>query len=97
MEASNGKRWQHASMSLSLQRYQPRSEARRLAVAVAIGAVVALAVSTIAPWEATVLIGWDVAALVMLTWIWTQVRHLDADGTAPPTLSPWPTWRSPSA
>lgn len=81
MAAPTGNRWQHGAMSLSLQRYQPRSEARRLAVAAAAGAAVALAVSTITPWEATVLIGWDTAALVMLTWIWTQVRRLDADGT----------------
>jgi uncharacterized membrane protein len=69
------------AMNHTLQRYQPRSEARRLAVAVAVGIAVALAVATITPWEATVLIGWDAAALVMLVWIWTQVRGLDADAT----------------
>jgi uncharacterized membrane protein len=50
-------------------------------VAAAVGIAVALAVAAVTPWEATILIGWDVAALVMLAWIWTQVRSLDADAT----------------
>jgi uncharacterized membrane protein len=33
------------------------------------------------PWQASVLIGWDVAAVVLLTWIWLGVSPLDANET----------------
>jgi uncharacterized membrane protein len=53
----------------------------RVAVGLACGAVAALAVAWFVPWQATVLVAWDVAALVVLIRIWTRVRNFDGAGT----------------
>jgi len=59
-------------------RYQPKSEAVRLVVAIAIGFIVGVLAALIAPWEAAVLIGWDATVVVLLIWVWSQVARLDA-------------------
>lgn len=45
------------------------------------GLVVGVAVSFALPAAASVLVGWDCAAMVFLVWIWVSVLRLDAHGT----------------
>ena len=45
---------------------------------VALGAVLAV----VAPWQASILLGWDAAALTYLAWTWATIWHLDAPATA---------------
>ncbi len=47
----------------------------------ACGAVAALAVAWLVPWQATVLVAWDVAALIVLIRVWTHVRSRGATDT----------------
>jgi uncharacterized membrane protein len=54
---------------------------RRVVGAALIGSAAALAIAWVAPWQLTVLTGWDVGALVLLLWVWMQVGPMDADGT----------------
>jgi uncharacterized membrane protein len=53
----------------------------RVAFAAALGIVVGAAVSFFTFWQAATLIGWDVGALFLMSWIWWIVGRLDADGT----------------
>jgi uncharacterized membrane protein len=50
-------------------------------VALGWGALAALAVAWLVPWQLTVLVGWDVAALVVLAGVWTQIWSYDAAET----------------
>jgi uncharacterized membrane protein len=60
-----------------------RESARaRVLVAAAVGSIAAFVASWFAPWQLTVLIGWDVAALLMLATIWTSVVTFSAEKTA---------------
>jgi uncharacterized membrane protein len=54
---------------------------RRVVWAALIGSAAALVIAWVAPWQLTVLTGWDVAALVVLLSVWMQVGPMDADGT----------------
>jgi uncharacterized membrane protein len=53
----------------------------RVAGAVGAGAVVAAALSVVLPWQATVLCGWDVAALVFVLGVWLSVAGVSSDET----------------
>lgn len=57
------------------------SERRRVATSSCAGAIVAGAASLALPWQAAVLVGWDVAASALLAWIWLSIRRLDATAT----------------
>jgi uncharacterized membrane protein len=54
----------------------------RVMVAAAFGVVAAVIAAFFAPWQLTVLIGWDVAAIVMLATIWGSVVNFSAAQTA---------------
>ena len=55
---------------------------RRLAVAALVGVVVGLVCAWLAPWQLTVLAGWDIAAVVLLAWILIEVMPLDPEQTS---------------
>lgn len=57
------------------------TERVRLVVALLIGACAATAAAFVTVWQLTVLIGWDVVAVVMTGWIWARIRSLDAAAT----------------
>jgi uncharacterized membrane protein len=57
------------------------SARRRLFIGLACGAAAAFVVAWFVPWQATVLIGWDVAALLALVRVLTQIRRYNADAT----------------
>jgi uncharacterized membrane protein len=55
---------------------------RRLAVSAAIGALALLvAWAAAARWSVSVLIGWDVATVVFMTWVWVTIGPMDAAST----------------
>jgi uncharacterized membrane protein len=61
---------------------------RRLAVAAAIGAPALLvAWAAGARWSVSILIGWDAATVVFLTWVWVTIGPMDAESTARSALS----------
>lgn len=53
----------------------------RLAVAATLGIVAGVVVSFFTFWQAATLIGWDVGALLFISWIWWRVGGLDAEAT----------------
>jgi uncharacterized membrane protein len=55
---------------------------RRLAVAVAVGAVAAAAAAFLLEWDLVPLIGWDAAAIVLISWVWLIVARSNAEETA---------------
>ncbi len=57
------------------------STRRRLAHAVLVGGVVAVAVPWFAPWQLSVLAVWDVAAIYLLLVAWLRIRSLDPEQT----------------
>jgi uncharacterized membrane protein len=59
-------------------RRDPRASAR-VAVAASIGIVAGVAVSFFTFWQAATLIGWDVASLLLIAWIWWAVGGLNAE------------------
>lgn len=61
-----------------LRRFSARTRVNTSAlVGLAVGVLVGLA----APWQLALLVGWDVTALVLLTWIWLEVFPCDAKQT----------------
>ena len=54
----------------------------RLLVAAAVGIVACAVAAAIGPWDVAPLLGWDVASVVLLTWIWAGIARLDAAQTA---------------
>jgi uncharacterized membrane protein len=59
-----------------------RSAIGRLIVAFSAGLAAGAAVSFFSPWALAVLIGWDVAAVIFLIWVWLTVWPMDADATS---------------
>ena len=57
---------------------QLESARSRVVIALSAGTVGVLAVAWFLPWQATVLVGWDVAALVVLLRVWTHIWRFDA-------------------
>ena len=53
----------------------------RVIIALTAGGVAVLAVAWFAPWQVTMLVGWDVAAVVVLLRVWTHIWALDATET----------------
>jgi uncharacterized membrane protein len=47
----------------------------------AFGLIVAAAAASFAPWQVSVLLGWDVAAIAFCAWIWIAVQGADATTT----------------
>jgi uncharacterized membrane protein len=58
-----------------------QSARSRVALALACGAAATLAVAWLVPWQLTVLVGWDVAALAVLIRVWTQIWGYDSAKT----------------
>jgi len=54
---------------------------RRVVEAIACGVAAALVAAWFVPWQLTVLIGWDVAAALVIIRVWTHVGRLDAATT----------------
>lgn len=54
----------------------------RVALSATAGALSALVVAVVGPWWLTPLSGWDVAALVFVSWMWRSLWSLDAEATA---------------
>jgi uncharacterized membrane protein len=54
----------------------------QLAIATLAGLVAALPVALLAPWQYAPLTGWDVTAVVYMTWVWLMIWHRDAETTA---------------
>jgi uncharacterized membrane protein len=59
----------------------PMPERHRLFVAIPVGVVAGLAAALVAPWELSVLAGWDVIALVIVLWVWLLLGRTDAART----------------
>lgn len=57
------------------------SAARRLLVVVAVGAAAGVVAGWFVPWQAALLVAWDVAAVTFLTWVWGTIGSFDADET----------------
>jgi uncharacterized membrane protein len=54
----------------------------RVAVSAGAGALSALVVAIVGPWWLIPLSGWDIAALVFVSWMWRSLWSLDAEDTA---------------
>ncbi len=54
----------------------------KLAAALVAGIAVTAVTSLSTPWEVTVLLGWDAAAVVYAGWTWALVWRMNADATA---------------
>lgn len=57
------------------------SAGRRLIVAVVAGLVAGPLLALGLPWQAAVLVGWDVTAVIFLVWIWWTIGPRDGKGT----------------
>ncbi len=54
----------------------------RVIVAVGIGVLAAFAAAWFAPWQLTVLVGWDVTAVCIIIPVWTVIFDFDAEQTS---------------
>lgn len=54
---------------------------QRVVVSLAGGVAAGIGFSFVAPLAAGILLGWDVAAVLLLVWVWTSVRTLDDHDT----------------
>ena len=54
---------------------------KRLLIAVPLGALAAVIAAFFCPWQLTVLVGWDVAAVFVAASVWTFITVLDAEAT----------------
>ncbi|MGH3535347.1 MAG: hypothetical protein ACRDQG_11670, partial [Pseudonocardiaceae bacterium] len=53
-----------------------------VAVSILIGAAVAVPASMATSVALGLLVGWDLAALIYITWLWSTIRNRDARDTA---------------
>lgn len=53
----------------------------RVAVCGGAGLVVSAVAATVAPWQVSILLGWDAAATVFCVWVWAVTRGADAAET----------------
>ena len=60
---------------------QPQTARRRVLFAVLCGVVAAAIVAWLVPWQLTVLVTWDVTALVVLIGVWPRILRHDAEQT----------------
>ena len=58
------------------------SAATRVAMAAVAGVCAGILVALPADWQAGLLVGWDVAAVVYVVWSWASIWHRDAAATA---------------
>ncbi len=54
----------------------------RALAALAIGIIAAVVAGTLVSWKYAPLVGWDIAAIVFLLWLWTNLWNLDAKQTS---------------
>lgn len=71
-----------ADTQLPSENLVPPTEHRRVIVSAFLGAAVGALLSTRAPWQLTVLAGWDVAAFVLVASAWFTLAKLDPESTA---------------
>lgn len=57
------------------------NERARLACAVVVALAVAVPVALVSPWQLSVLVGWDVVAVVFVAWTWLRIGRLDGGDT----------------
>ncbi len=57
------------------------SARNRVLVAVALGAIAGMVVGLIWPWQAAVLVSWDVTAVITVLWIYLTVRRFTPEET----------------
>jgi uncharacterized membrane protein len=57
------------------------SERARMAASALVALVVAVPAALLSPWQLSVLVGWDVAAIVFIGWTWLRVGRLDGEAT----------------
>jgi uncharacterized membrane protein len=74
----------HGTQRAAPDTSQDRNRAAQVEVAVSavLGVVVAVALSLVASLSLALLVGWDFACVVYMTWIWTRILRQDADQTA---------------
>ncbi len=63
----------------SSRRWRDPRASVRVAVAASLGIVAGVVASVWTFWQGAILIGWDVGALFLITWIWWVVGGLDAE------------------
>jgi uncharacterized membrane protein len=63
----------------------------RLLVAAGVGAVAAAVAAALVSADMVPLVGWDVAAGLLITWIWADIARRDAEGTAERAVEEDPT------
>jgi uncharacterized membrane protein len=61
------------------RRWKDPRAGRRVAIAASVGTAAGVLGSFVTFWQAATLIGWDVGALFLITWIWWAVGDLDAE------------------
>lgn len=61
--------------------FKPASSLERLMVVGATWCASAGAMAVVSPWPMAVLGGWDIAAAVLVTWVWLSTGRLDAEET----------------
>lgn len=61
--------------------HEPATAGTRAMVALAVGVAAGLGVARLLPWQVAVLGGWDVAAAVVIAWVWSSVAGFDARDT----------------
>ena len=57
------------------------SAVRRVAVAFAIGLLVAVSLAAFTPWQVTAILAWDAATSVFVVWVWIEIHGRGAAGT----------------
>ncbi|MDT7708633.1 MAG: hypothetical protein QOG20_4240 [Pseudonocardiales bacterium] len=71
--------WAGLSSGTDLQGVSAR---RRLVTTTTLGLAVCAAAGVVEPWDVAALLGWDVAALALIGWVWIVISQFSADQTA---------------
>jgi uncharacterized membrane protein len=69
----------HSDPTGPLRRWRDPVARVRLEIAATFGIVAGVAASFVTFWQTATLIGWDVAASLLITWVWSIVGRLDAE------------------
>ena len=77
-----GRRGQNARMVNQPVRRHVPSERTRVLAAAMVGVVAGVSVAVVAPWQLSLLIGWDASVVTVLVWVWAGVAGLDSAETA---------------
>jgi uncharacterized membrane protein len=62
-----------------LRRWKDPPASRRLEVAATFGIIAGFVASFLTFWQSATLVGWDVAASLLITWVWSVVGRLNAE------------------